>query len=278
LPILDDHAHLSPAGRRADAVRQFKKAGGTHLMVSHMPYGLKPVLKRDDWREEFEITCSLAEEARREAGVQVFCLVGPYPVDLIDLSQRMGVKEAFQLMKDGVDVAAEMVSEGKAVGIGEVGRPHFPADPEIMHRSNEIMRYCFVRAKEVDCPVVIHSEHANSSNLEEISRMAKDAGLRPERVVKHYCGTLGGDWPTGGLSLSVLSTRDNVLSAIENKLNFMMETDFLDDPSRPGAVLALTTVPKRTKQLFEERIIDEKLWSLIHVERPRIAYGIDTSL
>ena len=33
-----------------------------------------------------------------------------------------------------------------------------------------------------------------------------------------------------------------------------METDFLDDPNRPGAVLGPKTIPKRTHQLSKELI------------------------
>lgn len=276
LPILDDHAHLSPTGKRADAVRQFEKAGGTHLIISHMPYGLKPILTKEDWKDEFDITFSLTEEVRKETEVRVFCVVGPYPVELLDFSEKMGIEKAFQLMKEGIDVAAEFVREQKAIGIGEVGRPHFPVDQEVLQKSNDLLRLCMEKAKDLDCPVVVHSEHATGSNLEELSHMAKKAGLRPERVVKHYCGKLEDDWPTGGIAVSVLSTEDNILSAIRQKLNFMMETDYLDDASRPGAVLALTTVPKRMMQLSQKGIIDEGLWRKIHIERPRRSYGIDT--
>jgi len=181
-------------------------------------------------------------------------------------------------MKLGVEVAAELVKEQKAIGIGEVGRPHFPCDEQAMRMSNEILISCMERAKDLGCPVVIHSEHANDRNLEEFTAMAEKVGMRPEKVVKHYCQTLEESWPRGKISLSVLATKENVLSAIGQGLNFMMETDYLDDPSRPGAVLALTTVPKRTKQLFEEGAIDERLWRKIHIEMPKVAYGIDTSL
>jgi len=278
LPILDDHIHLSPQGKRVEAVRQFKEAGGTHLIVSHMPYELKPILTKEDWLEEFEVTCSLAEEAERETGVRVFCVVGPYPVDLVLLSEKHGLDKAFKVMMEGVDVAVGLVEEQKAIGIGEVGRPHFDVDPVITEKSNEIIRYCMEKAKDLDCAVVIHSEHVDERNLEELSCMARGVGLKPERVVKHYCGMLGKSWPTGGLSLSVLSTKENISSAIDQNLNFMMETDYLDDPTRPGAVLALPTVPKRTKQLHKDGKMDDKLWRKIHVDRPRVAYGIDTEL
>ncbi|HVM45576.1 MAG TPA: hypothetical protein VM582_06535, partial [Candidatus Thermoplasmatota archaeon] len=37
-PIWDNHFHLDPAGRLVEAVKEFERAGGTHLMVVHKPY------------------------------------------------------------------------------------------------------------------------------------------------------------------------------------------------------------------------------------------------
>ncbi|MEM2838519.1 MAG: TatD family hydrolase [Thermoplasmata archaeon] len=276
LPILDDHAHLCPWGKRHEAVRQFKNAGGTHLIISHSPYESKPILNKDDWKDEYRITIDLTREAERETGVRCFCVIGPYPVDLLALSEKLGLDKASRLMMDGVEAAAELIEERQAIGIGEIGRPHFEVPSEILEKSNEITRFCFEKAKELECAVVIHSEHVNQDNLTWLSRLANSVGLRPERVVKHYCGKLGQNWSTGGVSLSILASRENILSAIEQKRDFMMETDYLDDPTRPGAVLFLTTVPKRTKQLFKEGIMDERLWRKIHVETPMRSYGIDT--
>jgi len=270
--------HLSPTGKRIDAVRIFLKAGGTHLLISHMPYGLHPIRSGSDWKEEFAVTCDFADRANRETDARAYCVVGPYPVDLLELEEALGPEDAFDLMMTGVDVAAELVLEGRAVGIGEVGRPHFEVDEERWRKSNEIMMYCMKRAGEIGCPVVLHTEHANGHNLAEFSEMAFDSGLSPERTIKHYCGKLDPSWRTGGLTFSVLSTRENVASAIEQELPFMMETDYLDDMSRPGAVLSPATVPKRTKELFEAGIMDEETWHRVHIETPRRAYGIEIEL
>ena len=278
MPILDDHAHLQPIGAGSEAVRQFEKAGGTHLIVSHASFGPRPIFTADDWKKDYGFTLGLCRKANEETGVKVNCVLGPYPGDLFDLqyNSNINVEKAFEIMKIGVDVAAELVSEQKAIGIGEVGRPHFPTDEQSIQMSNEILLLCMEKAKDLDCAVVIHSEHANGKNLDEFTAMAKSVGLKPERVVKHYCQTLEDSWPRGEISLSVLATEENVVSAIRQNLNFMMETDYLDDPSRPGAVLALPTVPKRMKRLSEKGMIDEKLWRKIHIEMPRRSYGIDT--
>ena len=62
--------------------------------------------------------------------------------------------------------------------------------------------------------------------------------------------------------------------AIENGNPFMMETDYLDDPNRPGAVLGIKTVPKRTKTLREEGHIE--MMEVAHIDTPKNVYGIDT--
>ena len=52
----------------------------------------------------------------------------------------------------------------------------------------------------------------------------------------------------------------------------MLETDYLDDPSRPGAVLGPKTVPRKTLKSFQEGIIDEEQFSKIHTDLPDFIY------
>jgi TatD-related deoxyribonuclease len=54
----------------------------------------------------------------------------------------------------------------------------------------------------------------------------------------------------------------------------MMETDFIDDPDRPGAVLGPKTVPKRSRWLREQGY--EEALERAHVRTPQQVYGIDT--
>ena len=54
----------------------------------------------------------------------------------------------------------------------------------------------------------------------------------------------------------------------------MMETDYIDDPRRPGAVLSPKTVPKRTFELLNKNLIDEKTAYFIHKTLPEKTYGV----
>jgi TatD-related deoxyribonuclease len=72
----------------------------------------------------------------------------------------------------------------------------------------------------------------------------------------------------------VIARRDAITAAVESEEPFLLETDFLDDPDRPGAVLGPKTVPRRSEWL-RERGHDEAL-RRCHVETPRRVYGVDT--
>jgi TatD-related deoxyribonuclease len=53
-----------------------------------------------------------------------------------------------------------------------------------------------------------------------------------------------------------------------------METDYIDDPDRPGAVLGPKTVPRRVRWLHEQG--HEEAIRTAHVDTPARVYGIDT--
>jgi TatD-related deoxyribonuclease len=54
----------------------------------------------------------------------------------------------------------------------------------------------------------------------------------------------------------------------------MMETDYIDDPKRPGAVLGPKTVPKKTKSLIENGLLTIEQADIIHKKNPEDTYNI----
>jgi len=272
-PVLDNHVHLQPSGRNAEAVKDFLKAGGTHLIVSHMPYSETPVRSGEDFLKAYEVTLRMTELAR-SAGVVAYCTLGPYPVQLLEMTEMMPLEKAVEVMKEGMDIAAQLVREGKAIALGEIGRPHFPVSEEVMAASNDVLSYGMVLAKECSCPVVIHAESATPASMKNLAQMADRVGLPRDKVVKHYCGPLITPMENHGIFPSVLASRDMVQEALSKGERFLLETDFMDDMQRPGAVLAITTVPKRMRQLLEKGCDAERLWKL-NKNNPEKVYGIE---
>jgi len=274
LPILDNHVHLQPKGHNVDAVKEFAKAGGTYLILSHLPYEEIRVRSAEDFPLSYDITLKIAERCRSETTVGIDVTVGPYPVLLINLAEKLGLEKAIEIMRAGMEAAQRLVLEGKAVGIGEIGRPHFPVPMEINEASNQIMSYGMELAKEAGCPVVLHTESATPENMREFATMADKVGLQRNKVVKHYSPPLVLEGENSGLFPSVLAKRESTLEALRKGSRFFLETDYLDDLRRPGAVLPITTVPKRTISLMQSGQMTEEQAHKIHVDNPLEVYGI----
>ena len=69
--IFDNHLHLRRDGRFLDAVREFKKAGGTHFVLCQYPMP-HIVLKEKSYKSCYKQTFQIAEEICRKIDVGVF--------------------------------------------------------------------------------------------------------------------------------------------------------------------------------------------------------------
>jgi len=270
----DNHLHLRRDGRFLEAVKEFQVVGGTHFVLVQYPMP-NIVLKEKSYQSCYQETLKMAEEIRTSLKIGVFVVVGPYPVDLLTLQENLGRDSALSIMRKGMEEAARLCKEHHCIAIGEIGRPHFPVDPQILKDSNDLLIYGMAQAKDADVPVVLHTESTSPTQCRELVEMGRKAGLPPDRIVKHFAPPLITPEENSGLMPSVLSTRRNITEALKKGTRFLMETDYIDDVSRPGAVLATRSVPKLTKNLLQENLLSEKQAYTIHVENPRSTYHID---
>ena len=234
------------------------------------------VLKNKSYKKCYDETLDIAYEIRSKIDIKVFVTVGPYPVDYLRLFEKFGREQAILIMKKGIDDAAALCEEKKCIGIGEIGRPHFKVDEQIIVDSNDIMFYGMQRAKDVGVPVILHTESATPGQLKEFAEMGKKAGLSVNKIVKHFSPPLILKSENYGVMPSVLASEKNIIEALKKGTRFLMETDYIDDLERPGSVLGLKTIPRRTKQLIEKW--GEDVFWKIHKENPEKVYGVEINL
>jgi TatD-related deoxyribonuclease len=272
--LFDNHLHLRRDGRFLDAVREFQNAGGTHFILCQYPMP-DLVMKEKSYKSCYQETLQMAEEIRADTGIGVFVVVGPYPVDILPLQKKFGKEIAIAIMKKGMDEAAELCEEQKCIAIGEIGRPHFPVDQQILQDSNDILSYGIQKAKDIGVPVVLHTEITTPMQCKELVEIGRKVGLNPEKIVKHFSPPLITYDENFGLMPSVLAIKKNIVEALQKGARFLMETDYIDDLRRPGAVLGSKTVPKLTKNLLAENIMSEQQAYMIHVKNPQNTYAIE---
>jgi len=233
-PVLDDHMHLDPVnGRGAEAAAEFADSGGTHLLVVNKPsWHLLDDLPADpgDFREVFELTIEVVAEASEVLPGEAWPVLGVHPALISQLVEADHDPEsARELMQGGLEVAAEYVADGPALAL-KSGRPHYDVSEDVWAASNAVMKHGFDLAAETGCAIQLHTE--SGEDFTEVAGWAEDRGLPAERVVKHFSGGR-----LTGPTKSVIANTDALEVAVETGEPFMMETDFLDDPERPGAVL-----------------------------------------
>ncbi len=270
-PVLDNHLHLDPDNHRGiDAVRDFAHMGGTHLLVINKPswhLGVEAA-SGDDFRPVFDRTIEIVADASAELDGRAWPVLGVHPGLISRLVDKRGYtpEAARDIMQAGIDVAAEYVDRGDALAL-KSGRPHYDVDDAVWEASNAVMRRAFEHGADLDCAVQLHAEA--SEEMTEVTDWAAAVGLPAHRVVKHYAGgRLAGPIP------SVMCEKDRLERAADRGEPFLMETDYIDDPDRPGAVLGPKTVPRRVSWLLENG--HEEAVRNAHVETPALVYDIDT--
>jgi TatD-related deoxyribonuclease len=275
-PITDEHMHIDPRNKGLVAVKEFQQAGGTHIFLVMKPswtLGVK-VTKPEAQKAIFDETVEISRQIN-ETGVTSFPVLGVHPAEITHLLEYMDLPTAMKTMKGGMDIAAQYVEKGLAVGL-KSGRPHYPVTPEVWEVSNEIMEYAFTLAKDLNCAVQLHTESVGETELEDITARAKKTGIKLHKVVKHYAPPLVNVCERLGIFPGVLAGKGAIEEALTQGTRFMMETDYIDDPQRPGTVLGPKTIPKRTLKLAEE-YGEEPFWK-IHKENPELVYDVDIDL
>jgi len=269
-PITDDHIHLDPVnGRGVEAAKDFLRAGGTHLFLVSKPSWSLSVHPScgADYAPVFDETLRVADLVRA-TGLVVFPVLGVHPAEISRLVERMPLERAADVMKEGLDLAARYVRDGRAFAL-KSGRPHYEVSDEVLAASNTVIRHALTLTWECGCALQVHAETGPCS---DIVGMAQAARVPVERVVKHYGS------PDTPLHPSLIAKHEAIPAMAREHRAFTMESDYMDENSRPGAVIGPKSVPRFTKKLLEAGLIDEDACHRIHGETIERVYGVKINL
>jgi TatD-related deoxyribonuclease len=270
LPITDDHIHIDPVnGRGIEAAKDFLRAGGTHLFLVSKPSWSLDVHPSSgaDYARVFDETVRIAELIG-ETGLVAFPILGVHPAEITHLTERMPLEEAVEVMKGGIDCAARYVSGGQAVAL-KSGRPHYEVSPELLAASNSVLVHALDCAADCDCALQVHAETGPCS---DIVSMARSAGVAEWRVVKHYGS------PDTPLHPSLIAKHEAIPALVRAGTPFTMESDYMDENARPGAVIGPKSVPRYTNKLLLDGRMTEEDCFRIHAETVQRVYGVTIQL
>mgnify|MGYP000492270241 CR=1 FL=1 len=270
--ITDDHMHLYNH-LKLKALEQFKEVGGTHVFLVSLlchHYDVYPKSGKD-FVKVFEQHVKMVEKANKI--VKAYAVLSVHPAEITVIGSRLGFERAAEIMKEALEIAGKFIEEGKAVAI-KSGRPHYPVSKHVWNLSNDVLKHAFEVAKDVGCVVQLHTERYSRSGMEEIAKIADEVGLKREKVVKHFSPPKVKEFEEIGIYPSVIAGNENVLKAAREGSRFTVETDYIDDRKRPGAVLGPKTVPRKVKELLKHGF-DEDFIYKICAENIVKVYGVE---
>ncbi len=281
LPLCDNHAHVNPArgiGPR-ELARRFKREGGKFIVVVSLltwSLGLEPGDLRSLevlYRHTIE-----SVKAIREEGVNAIAIIGLHPAELYELSKRGWDRERIRkFVKEAMGLIRRFVESGEAKGIGEVGRPHWPVSQSEFEFFNELLLEFLELARDLDAAVHIHSERNGLQTAKSIAELAKRANCRPFKVVQHHAEpvTVGFLYENGIIPSIPIGRKGEFEEALRHGKTFTIESDYLDDPKRPGAVIPPWALARRLREYVERDVIDEEFLYKACVDIPRKAYDVE---
>jgi TatD-related deoxyribonuclease len=276
LPVTDNHIHVDSINGEGpiETANKFHRAGGSYMVIPNKPTWT--VSDDCSFKDAMELVIEYVDEINRITEVKAFAVVGAHPAEL---SRRIkageDIENAEKLMRKALETAQSLVLEGKAVAIGEVGRPHYPVSSEELDAHNRLISHAMELSKDAGCPVQLHTESAGPEQFLEFAQMADKVGIPRNKIIKHFSGPFVLKEENHGLMPSLIATKDVVKDGLKKGKVFLMETDYLDDITRPGAVLGPKTVPRRTIEMINSGLLSEDDAYTIHVDNVEKIYGVD---
>jgi len=240
----DAHCHAnSVKGIGAKGIAEkFRKYGGWFIAfigLSPWHYGLTPTY--ENYVKTFHHV--IKETIRAKRYVKTACLLGFHPADLSKLVNVYGLRleRALRLAIRVLDYTIKLCKEGIINGIGEIGRPHYKVRPEIVVANELIMEYVFKKISEekIDCIVHLHLEHGGKITVESIENITLKHSIVKNNILFHHSKPGLIEYALEkNFSASLPGIKELILWSVRKlKPTYVYESDFLDDPSRPGAVI-----------------------------------------
>ncbi|ABW01319.1 TatD family hydrolase [Caldivirga maquilingensis] len=281
LPIADNHTHVNPVkglGPR-EVARRFKRTGGWFMGVVALltwDLGLNPGdLSNVD--KMYRLTIESTKIIQGE-GVKAVAVVGVHPAECVKLLESgWGFSEVKEFMIKTIDLAAQYIRRGEAVGIGEIGRPHWSVNEGVVDLCNEIIEYAMGTARDLNAIIHLHLERKGEATVKSIVELANKAGVKDKgRIILHHASpSMVKPAVDNELKPSIpVGRRGEFEEAVKLTKALVVESDYADDPRRPGMVIPPWRILSRINNALNQGLLSEDDAFRIMVNEIEETYGV----
>ncbi len=277
----DAHLHSNPLrglGIRTIS-KKFKSMGGWFLALVSLPpthYGLN-----SDFEGYVRSVDILIREckAAKEEGVSVKCLAGVHPADLEKLitTQNLKYDEVLNLAFKVLDHVGNLIKNGVLDGIGEVGRPHYKTSPEGFLINEIVLRHSLRLARDLGTFVHLHTEQGGLLTVRDLNEVVNYVQIAKNSVLLHHMDLKTGlEANRSGFNFTICGKLQLIKEAAKKLTpTYMVESDFIDDPKRPGVASWPWEIIENQVTILKEGILDEEYIFKLNVDNVVKFYGVN---
>lgn len=276
IPITDTHIHVDPFNGKGPikTAEIFYNNGGRVMIIPNKPAW--NMGEATNYNKGMDLNIEYVKQINTETKVKAYSFLGVHPAEYSNLIRAgKSYESAYNQVIKSLDYAYKLVEKGESLGIGEIGRPHYPVEKEELKYHNKILEYCLNLGKDLNCPVMLHTEDFTPKEYEEIANLSDKIGFNKNKLIKHHAGPSVLEKENFGLMPSITTNKTNIIDALSKGTRFFMETDFFDEDSHPGMVLGPKTVPKRTLNFIENGKMTVEDAFKIHKNNVEKVFDID---
>lgn len=277
----DGHLHSNPvSGLGAKNIAQrFKVSGGWFtVLVSLPPHHYNLTSDFDGYVKSIGILISECNTLR-SYGIKTLCLTGIHPANIEEMISRdaKNAKSIIELALRVLDYISQLVKNGTVDGFGEVGRPHYKALPEAFTVNNIVMRYALTLAKDLNAYIHLHLEQGGYATVRDVYEVLRMLNIDSRRVILHHLDIRTAlEAESYGLYYTIPG-KYPILREAARKLppSYIVESDFIDDPKRPGVSSYPWDIVENQKKLLSENLADPEYIARINMENVVKIYGVE---
>lgn len=261
----DAHCHTNPVrGLGADKISKvFKKHNGWFIALVSLPpyYYSFNEISIDNYRRVIEILISEKKKII-ENGLVAKLLVGFHPAEVDEYSRRgLSPENILELAESVLELIIKYYREGLIDGIGEVGRQHYSTSPHRQVLSEFIMLKTLEYARDYDLLVHLHLEQCGLITIKSINYFLEKLSIPRNNVLIHHVNYDTGYWSEKySLWHSIPGKEKDIKeNIVENRRCMLVESDYIDDPRRPGVSSYPWDIVINIEELIKKNIIEQSI-------------------
>ena len=283
IPVADGHAHVSSLGiGPAKLAKKFLESGGWFMALVSLPphyHGLEDTPM--NLVRAIEIHAKLCSKVREE-GLVIACIGGVHPatIDRIIKTASGDPMRTLDKVLQAIETIIKMVADDVIDGLGEFGRPHYKTSPSSFVANELVLIRVLEAARDMDVPLHLHLEEAGTLTVRAVDKIVEILGAkRLSRVVFHHSSiAMAKEALNRGYSATLIGKKQIIDKIRLSNIivpGTLLESDYIDDPKRPGIVMYPWEVGESVKIAVEEGIISVDDAYVLGIESVKRIYGLE---